>query len=293
MRAAYLVLFIANCVYATSYVATRTTLDAVPPALLAMMRLVIGAAILLPVARLLEAPVSPPSRVDARRIVWMGVFGFAGAFALSHWGLARSTATNGALLIIAEPVSIMLLGPAILGERLTGREKAGAGLALLGSLLVVINGIPGITHVLAPHWRGDVLLMLAGVAYGSYTLIGREVLQRRPPLDVTARTIVWGALAMAPLAAAEWMSGARSVVSGAAVTGVLYLGVVITAIGYLAWNWALARAEASRAAIFLTVQPVAGALLGVLFLHEPLTAFTLAGGALLVSGLWLTATGPG
>jgi drug/metabolite transporter (DMT)-like permease len=41
------------------------------------------------------------------------------------------------------------------------------------------------------------------------------------------------------------------------------------------------------------VQPIAGALLGVLFLHEPLTAFTLAGGALVVLGLWLTATGQG
>ena len=293
VRAAYLVLFLANCVYATSYVATRSTLDAVPPALLALSRLVIGALILLPVARWFEAPAPPPARSDAWRIVWMGVFGFAGAFALSHWGLSRSTATNGALLIIVEPVSIMLLGPAMLGERLTARDKAGAGLAVVGSLLVVVNGIPGVTHALVPHWRGDVLLILAGAAYASYTLIGRDVLLRRPPLDVTSRSIVWGALAMAPLAALEWLSGARPQPSGAAAAGVLYLGIVITALGYLAWNWALARAEASRAAAFLTVQPVAGALLGVLFLHEPLTAFTVAGGALIVAGLWLTATGQG
>ena len=75
------------------------------------------------------------------------------------------------------------------------------------------------------------------------------------------------------------------------VPGMLYLGVVITAFGYLLWTWGLARAEASRAAVFITVQPVVGALLGVLFLHEPLTAFTVAGGALVVAGLWLTATG--
>jgi drug/metabolite transporter (DMT)-like permease len=75
--------------------------------------------------------------------------------------------------------------------------------------------------------------------------------------------------------------------------GALYLAVVITALGYLAWNWGLARVEASRAAVFLTVQPIAGALLGVAFLHEPLTGFTLAGGALIVLGLWLTAGGQG
>jgi drug/metabolite transporter (DMT)-like permease len=291
MRSAYLVLFGTNLVYATSYVATRLVLDEVPPALLALIRLVVGAAVLVPAARLLERPAAPPRRGDAWRIVWMGVFGFAAAFALGNWGIARSTATNASLLIIVEPLSIMLLGPAVLGERLSRREKVGAGLALLGSILVVVNGIPGVTQALVPHWRGDVLLVLSGVAYGSYSLIGRDVLLRRAPLDVTARSIVWGAAAMAPLALAEWLGGARPVVTAGAAVGALYLGIVITAFGYLAWNWALARAAASRAAAFITVQPIAGALLGVLFLHESLTAFTLGGGALVVAGLWLTAAG--
>jgi len=291
VRSAYLVLFGANLVYATSYGATRLVLDEVPPALLALLRLVVGAAILVPAAGVLERSAPPPSRGDAWRIAWMGVFGFAGAFAFAHWGIARSTATNAALLIITEPLSIMLLGPAVLGERLSGREKIGAGLALLGTVLVVVNGIPGVTHALVPHWRGDLLLVLSGVAYGSYSLIGRDVLLRRAPLDVTARSIVWGGAAMVPLAFAEWVGGARPVLTAGGAVGALYLGVVITAFGYLVWNWALARVEASRVAAFITVQPIAGALLGVLFLHEPLTAFTLAGGAFVVAGLWLTATG--
>jgi drug/metabolite transporter (DMT)-like permease len=293
VRTAYLVLFGANLVYATSYVSTRLVLDDVPPALLALLRLVIGAAILVPAARALPQAGPPPSRGDRWRFVWMGVFGFAAAFAFGHWGLARSTATNASLLIIVEPISIMLLGPAVLGERLTRREKAGAALALLGTAIVVVNGIPGLTRALAPHWRGDLLLVLSGLAYGSYSLIGRDVLLRREPLDVTARSIVWGAAAMAPLALVEWTGGARPVLTAPSALGALYLGVVITAFGYLLWNWALARAQASRAAVFITVQPIVGALLGVLFLHEPLTAFTVAGGALVVAGLWLTATGQG
>jgi drug/metabolite transporter (DMT)-like permease len=290
LRTAYVVLFGANLVYATSYVATRLVLDDVPPALLALLRCVVGGVFLVPAARLLE-PAAPLARGDGWRILWMGVFGFAGAFALGTWGIAHSTATNAALLIIVEPVSIMLLSPAILGERLTRREKMGAALALLGTVLVVVNGIPGVTHALAPHWRGDLLLVLSGLAYGSYSLIGRDVLLRRGPLDATARSIAWGALAVVPLAAAEWLAGARPIPSGGAVLGTLYLGVIITAGGYLLWNWALGRVEASRAAVFITVQPITGALLGVVFLHEALTVFTVAGAGLVVAGLWLTATG--
>lgn len=291
MRAAYLVLLGANCVYATSYVATRLVLDDVPPALLALSRLIIGAAVLVPAARRLERLEPAPSGGDGWRIAWMGVLGFAGAFALGHWGIAHSTATNASLLIIVEPIAIMLLGPAVLGERLTGREVLGAALALAGSTLVVVNGIPGVTEAVAPHWRGDLLLVLSGLGYAAYSLLGRAVLLRRPPLDVTARSIVWGAAAMLPLALLEWAGGARPVLTVTGVAGLLYLGLVITALGYLLWNWALARADASRVAVFVTVQPIIGALLGVVFLHEPLTVFTAAGGGLIVAGLWLTATG--
>jgi drug/metabolite transporter (DMT)-like permease len=291
VRPAYVLLFAANLVYATSYVATRIVLDDLPPALLALVRLVVGAAILVPGARALAPAGEAPARGDAWRIAWMGVVGFAGAFALSHWGLARSTATNAALLIIAEPLSIMALSPLLLGERLRRREVAGGALALLGAVLVVLNGVPGLTVTLAPHWRGDLLLGLAGLAYGAYTLIGRGVLARHSPLLVTARSIVWGAVVMVPLAGAEWLGGARPRLSPGAVVGALYLAVVITAFGYLLWNWVLARVSAPRVAIFVTVQPIGGAVLGVTLLHEPLTVFTVAGAVLIVLGLSLTVTG--
>ena len=150
MRAAYLLLVAANLVYATSYAATRLVLDDVPPALLGLVRLVVGGAIVVAVARLVEPTAAAPGRADARRMAWMGVCGFAAPFAFGNWGLTDSTATNAALLIIVEPVAIIALGPAVLGEALTRREAAGAGLALLGAIVVVVNGIPGVTHGVAP-----------------------------------------------------------------------------------------------------------------------------------------------
>jgi drug/metabolite transporter (DMT)-like permease len=218
----------------------------------------------------------------------MGIVGFAAAFALSHWGIVRSTVTNAALLIIVEPVAVMLLAPALLGERLTRREAAGAPLALGGTVLVVVNGIPGLSARLAPHWRGDALLILAGLAYGSYSLLGREVLLRHDPLRVTTQSILWGAAAIVPLAVLEQVGQPSVAWSAGVLVGVGYLSVVITALGYLLWNWALARLSAPRAAIFLSVQPVLGAGLGIALLGEAVTAFTAVGGALIVAGLIVT-----
>jgi drug/metabolite transporter (DMT)-like permease len=136
------------------------------------------------------------------------------------------------------------------------------------------------------------VLVVAGVAYASYSLLGRRVLERHAALGVTIRSLVWGAAALLPLAALEWVSGARPVWTATAVWGTLYLAVVITALGYVVWNWALARVPAPRAAIFLNVQPIVGALLGAVVLGEAITVFTLAGGVLVIAGL-VVAFGPG
>jgi drug/metabolite transporter (DMT)-like permease len=243
--------------------------------------------VLVPLARVLHPGAGPVSTRDRWRIFWMGVLGFAGAFALGNWGIARSTASNAALLITVEPTAVILLSPILLGERLRAREWAGAALAVIGGAVVMLNGVPGLTVALAPHWRGDLLLVLSGLAYASYSLIGREVLGRYPALPVTAWSILWGAAAMVPLAAAEWVAGHRPRLTPAAVAGTLYLAVVMTALGYAAWNYALERVDAPRAAIFLNIQPLLGALLGVWWLGEPLTAFMVLGGALILLGVHL------
>jgi drug/metabolite transporter (DMT)-like permease len=289
MGAAAVLLAVANVVYATSYVVTRLVLDDVPPTILALLRLVIGAAVLVPLGR--RADAATPTRAQGARVFWMGALGFAAAFALSHWGIARSSATNAALLIVVEPLTLVALGPLLLGERLTRREAAGAAVAVVGAVLVVLNGVPGVTLELLPRWRGDLLLVLSGVGYASYSLLGRTVLTDSNAAAITARSIVWGAVVMAPLAALEWAAGARPVATPSAIAGTLYLAFVITAGAYLVWNWALARVEAARAAPFLTIQPVVGALLGAVVLGEPVTRFTAIGGALVVLGLWMTVTG--
>jgi drug/metabolite transporter (DMT)-like permease len=278
----------ANLVYATSYVASRLTLDDVPPATLAFVRCALGALVLLPLAaRALRA--AGITGADHWRIMAMGALGFGAAFALSHWGLLRSTAANAALLIIVEPLAIMALSPLMLGERLRRREAIGGAIALAGTILVVLDGVPGLTTRLAPHWRGDLLLIAAGFGYAAYSLIGRDVLRRHPSTPVTALSVVWGAATLVPLAGLEWWGGARPVWTGSGVLGTLYLGVVITALAYLVWNWVLERVPAPRAAIFLTVQPITGALLGILLLGDAFSVFTAFGGALIVAGLVLTA----
>jgi drug/metabolite transporter (DMT)-like permease len=286
----YVILLAANLVFATGYAVSRIVLADVGPATLGLARVLIGGAPLLAWAAWhgRSAPRRRWTVGDRIRVAFMGVVGFALAFALGNWGLARSTASNAALLITVEPTTLLVLAPLLLGERLSGRETLGAVLTLLGAVVVVVDGVPGLTRSLMPHWRGDLLLILSGVAYAAYSLLGQGVLTRHPVARVTAHSVVWGAVSIAPLAAHEWHAGPPPAWTATAVVGTLYLGVVITALGYAVWNWCLERVGAARVAAFVNVQPLAGALLGVWWLHEPLTPFLVGGGLLIVAGLHLT-----
>ncbi len=290
MSGPYVILLAANLVFATGYAVSRIVLADVGPATLGLARVLIGGAPLLAWAAWhgRSAPRRRWTVGDRVRVAFMGVVGFALAFALGNWGLARSTASNAALLITVEPTTLLVLAPLLLGERLSGRETLGAVLTLVGAVVVVVDGVPGLTRSLMPHWRGDLLLILSGVAYAAYSLLGQGVLTRHPVARVTAHSVVWGAVSIAPLAAHEWHAGPPPAWTATAVVGTLYLGVVITALGYAVWNWCLERVGAARVAAFVNVQPLAGALLGVWWLHEPLTPFLVGGGLLIVAGLHLT-----
>ena len=290
MSGPYVILLAANLVFATGYAVSRIVLADVGPATLGLARVLIGGAPLLAWAAWhgRSAPRRRWTVGDRIRVAFMGVVGFALAFALGNWGLAHSTASNAALLITVEPTTLLVLAPLLLGERLSGRETFGAVLTLLGAVVVVVDGVPGLTRSLMPHWRGDLLLILSGVAYAAYSLLGQGVLTRHPVARVTAHSVVWGAVSIAPLAAHEWHAGPPPAWTATAVVGTLYLGVVITALGYAVWNWCLERVGAARVAAFVNVQPLAGALLGVWWLHEPLTPFLVGGGLLIVAGLHLT-----
>jgi drug/metabolite transporter (DMT)-like permease len=283
--AAYIAVILGNVVYGSSYVVSRIALEYMGPATLALLRLLIGSLVLVPAALAQRRDGVRLSRADRWNIFWMGLIGFAAAFAFGNWGIAHSTATNAALLITVEPVALILFSPLVLGERLTRREAVGAALTVLGAAVIVVNGIPGVSVALVPHWRGDILLVLSGLSYVAYSLFGRDVLARHPAVPVTAWSILWGTAAMVPFAAAEWLAGDHPVWTRTAVLAGLYLGLVITALGYLLWNWALERMEAPRLAVFVNIQPLVGALLGVLLLHEALTVYTVAGGLLILLGV--------
>lgn len=209
---------------------------------------------------------------------WSSAFALlAYAIAFSFAYLALSAGTGALLLFGAAQLTMILAGLAA-GERLRPRQLFGLALAFVGLLYLVL---PGVT---APPLGGAGLMVVAGIAWGVYSLRGRG---STSPLAETAGNFVRASpgavlLSLLMLASAE--------LDGRGVAYAVLSGTLASGAGYAVWYAALPRMRTASAATAQLSVPVIAAVGGMLFLGEPFTlrlgiasVVTLGGIALVVT----------
>lgn len=237
-------------------------------------RFAIGALALLPFMR-----ISGFSRAELLLLFLVGALTVPGTFLLQFAGLARTTATNAALIVGAVPVLTAIAGWLFLGERLSRAGWLAVALSFAGVVLVIGPGGSG-----GPHWQGDAMVLASLLlVVASWAVLSSTLLKRHAALPVTAAMLVLGTVVLIPVVLA--VAGTPPVrLSFGVWAALLALAIPCTAATNLLWNWGLARLPASRAGVFINIEPLVGAILGVALLGEPLGAGLLAGGALILAG---------
>jgi drug/metabolite transporter (DMT)-like permease len=250
---------------------TRAALGAgrIDAASFTVIRLVTGAATLLLLSRIRTR--RSHDRGSWRSAVFLG--GYAVAFTLAY---LRIGASAGALILFGT-VQVTMVGVGLArGERPARIDWAGFALACAGLLVLTL---PGVT---APDPLGLVLMFLAGIGWGLYSLAGRG---SRDPLGATTgnfvRASAFGVLFV--LLASRSLHFTSAGVWLAVASGSLASGV-----GYTLWYAALPSLAAWRAAILQLLVPVLTALVAAGMLNEPVTARLAAAAGLIAAGVWLT-----
>jgi drug/metabolite transporter (DMT)-like permease len=212
----------------------------------------------------------------------LGVVGVALLYGLQVAGQSLTSAINAGLLANMVGIFTALLAAAFLHERLRWTGWAGIVLALLGAWIVSTGGLR--FEVQATTIAGDLLVLTSSFVAALYFVMGKRLVDRYPPLIVTAAAAILGTAALIPLALLEnhWKSP----------TWPAILAVVVLAIGpgLLAnlWWWQTAQwLDASRAAVYVYLIPLITMVLAVVLLREPLVLAQVAGAALVLSGVWL------
>ncbi len=189
-------------------------------------------------------------RAGAMLCTYMVFFSFA--------YLSLTTGT-GALILFGAVQLTMFVFALRQGEHFALLSWCGLALAILGMVYLVL---PGVT---APDPLGAVLMAVAGIAWGAYSLLGRGA---KDPLGATARNFAYTVpfvLVVQLIAIDEFA------ISGHGLALAVASGAVTSGCGYVIWYAALSGLTAARAATVQLSVPVIAALGGVVLLSEPVT----------------------
>jgi len=226
-----------------------------------------------------------------RTLLISAMLGIPLQFLLQFEGLSRTTVSHASLMVGTMPVLLALGATIFAGERLDWIGWVALGASTTGAALIVLGGHTQRAGS-GPTLRGDLLVVLSLAIALGWILMNKRLMEKHSPLAVTAYGILSGtAMLVIWVVAIDGPPPVRTV-SLTAWLALAASGVLCTATTTLLWNWGIHHVPASRAGVFLNIEPALGSWLGVELLGDKLGPFAWVGGGLiLAAAVTLTARG--
>lgn len=245
------------------------------------------------VSAVLLWPVLLGHRLDLRQIgvsrLLVMIVGAGAPFMLiTSIGMRFAPASHVATLMIGVmPILVAVLSALLFGERFSGRQLLGMGVVVAG--VASIGGESLVMNRAGGEWRGDLLFLLSGLLFASYTLA-----QRRAGISswqATALVNVGSCAVFAPIYFLWLHPNIFTAPLGAVLFQAAAQGVGVAILGLYFYAEAVRRLGATRAAMFGALVPALAVLIGIPALGEVPAWMTATGIALVVSGVLLVVTG--
>jgi drug/metabolite transporter (DMT)-like permease len=198
-----------------------------------------------------------------------------------NYAVEYTNAGNVALILASAPAFAALFATAARHEHVRTRHYGALGVSILG-VAIVIQGGAGIAGV---SLRGDLLAVGAAVTWAAYSVMLRPLFARYSAARVSALMIMLGAVMLLPfglpqLATQDWGS-----IGGLSWSAWAYSAIFPLVVTNLLYFRSLRRIGASRATLYMYLQPFLGALFAALLLGEQVTAVQVVGGVVIVAGV--------
>jgi drug/metabolite transporter (DMT)-like permease len=266
----------------TNPVAVKYAVGFVPPLPFAAIRFVAAGLVLWVILRLFD-PKGRLRREDFLAMAGLGVVGVALNNVAFTFGVSMTSASNTALMVATAPLWGMLLGFVLGLERPRLRGLAGVGLALLGVGVIVYRGL----GTDGTSLTGDLLVMAAAACWGSYAVLSLPLLRRYSPLAVAGYTMLFGGLAVLPLASPGLSRMDWGVVSAGGWGAVAYSALLVAAFGFTSWQRGVSRIGANRMLVYQYLVTLVGVISGVVIFSEGFGMDKAIGAAILLAGVYL------
>jgi len=269
-------------IWGSSFLWIKIALGDVGPFTLVAWRLLIGV-IGLALVVLINRPAFPRERRVYGMLALLGLINTALPFVLISWGEQTIDSAVASILNGTVPLFAMIIAHfALEDDRMTRARVAGLILGFLGVVVLMSGELAG--GGLGQGGLGQVAVLVAAVLYAFSSVFARKnlhgqsrVVQAFVPL-VVADLFIWtGAVAieapaLVPTTRLAWFA-------------LLWLGLLGSCVAYLLLFTLLHRVGPTRTTMVTYVFPVVGLVLGIVFLHEPVTASLVIGAAMVMAGI--------
>jgi drug/metabolite transporter (DMT)-like permease len=266
--------------WASAFVVIRGVGDDFAAGPLALGRLIVGS-LALGIGVLVSRRWVAPTGTEWRLLLLCGVAWFAAYNVLLNAAEQRIDAGTTAMLVNIGPILIAALAGLVLGEGFPRRLITGGLVACVGAGLIGAATAGGDRDLL-----GIVFCLLAAAAYAIGVVAQKPVLSRLPALQVTWLACLIGTVTCLP--ALPRLLDQVGPADGESVVGLVYLGLVPTALAFSTWAYALARTEAGRLGVSTYLVPPVAIGLGWALLSERPPALAVIGGAICLVGVALS-----
>jgi drug/metabolite transporter (DMT)-like permease len=230
---------------------------------------------------------------EMRTLLLAAAFGIPIQFLLQFHGLALTTVSHASLMVGAMPVLLAAAATLFAGESLDWLGWLALFGSTAGTALVVLGGNRTSAGRETPSLAGDLLVVASLMTALAWVLLSKKLMKSHSPPVVSAYTILSGTAMLAVWILGPWALSPFTHwnvdplpfahVSLRAWIALAIGGLLCTATTTLLWNWGIHHVPASRAGVFLNIEPVLGSVLGVELLGDRLGPYAWLGGALIIA----------
>ena len=227
----------AAAIWGGMYVVSKIVLEVIPPFALLTIRLVMGS-MALGIVIYFRKNKPAISKEQFWNSFFVGIVGYGISLGFQFVGTKLSTASNGSLVTSATPAFVLLFAPFLLGEKTTTRRMIALAVSTLGVLAVIDPRNAELSPTL--FW-GNISLLAAALTWALYSVLVRKVSKNGDLLTSSAIMLLGGIPSSLLFGIWEIKTQGVGMITPGIISGLLFLGIISTAIAMFLWNYAFAE----------------------------------------------------
>lgn len=276
-------LSLASSIWGGTFVVSKYILNYIPPLTLITLRYILAVlALFIFIKFISKEKLKKITKKDGFLFLLIGFIGYFLSISLQFLGTKLTDAHTGSVLTTSTPAFTIIFAKLILKEKITLKKFISLLIASLGVLVVIgYGGSKGF------NFLGDLALIGAANTWALLSVLVKIASKNNSSLIVTAYAIFIGLIFTIPFTVFELKSTPITYINLNIILGLIYIGVISTAIAFFLWNKGLEMVDTGIGSLFFFFQPLVGSFLGWFLLNEKLGMNFFIGGVLILSSVFV------